>query len=105
MGTINTVPYSLAEQLRSGKVVRAIWSSMPDIGVLSALAASKFDGIVIDMQHGAHSVDTVYAGVEDAALFRSTDGGHTWHELAGLLVTVASFGLWTVTLGRTMRPR
>jgi hypothetical protein len=28
--------------------------------------------------------DTVYAGVEDAALFRSTDGGTTWHELAGL---------------------
>jgi photosystem II stability/assembly factor-like uncharacterized protein len=27
---------------------------------------------------------TVYAGVEDAALFRSTDGGATWHELAGL---------------------
>lgn len=28
--------------------------------------------------------DTVYAGVEDAALFKSTDGGHTWHELSGL---------------------
>src|SRR5208337_4141 len=28
--------------------------------------------------------DTVYAGVEDAALFRSTDGGLTWHEFAGL---------------------
>jgi photosystem II stability/assembly factor-like uncharacterized protein len=28
--------------------------------------------------------DTVYAGVEDAALFRSTDGGQQWHELAGL---------------------
>ncbi len=28
--------------------------------------------------------DTIYAGVEDAALFRSTDGGETWHELAGL---------------------
>ncbi len=28
--------------------------------------------------------DAVYAGVEDAALFRSTDGGQTWHELAGL---------------------
>jgi hypothetical protein len=28
--------------------------------------------------------DTIYAGVEDAALFRSTDGGKTWHELAGL---------------------
>jgi photosystem II stability/assembly factor-like uncharacterized protein len=28
--------------------------------------------------------DTVYAGVEDAALFRSTDGGTTWQELPGL---------------------
>ena len=26
----------------------------------------------------------VYAGVEDAALFKSTDGGTTWHELAAL---------------------
>ncbi len=28
--------------------------------------------------------DVVYAGVEDAALFRSADGGQTWHELSGL---------------------
>ena len=28
--------------------------------------------------------DTVYAGVEDAALFRTTDGGQTWSELPGL---------------------
>ena len=28
--------------------------------------------------------DTVYAGVEDAALFRSTDGGKSWHEIPGL---------------------
>ena len=28
--------------------------------------------------------DTVYAGVEDAALFRSTDGAHRWQELPGL---------------------
>src|SRR5574337_431095 len=28
--------------------------------------------------------DTVYAGVEDAALFKSVDGGRTWQELAGL---------------------
>jgi photosystem II stability/assembly factor-like uncharacterized protein len=27
---------------------------------------------------------TVYAGVEDAAIFRSTDGGENWHELPGL---------------------
>ena len=28
--------------------------------------------------------DTVYAGVEDAALFRTTNGGRTWEELSGL---------------------
>jgi photosystem II stability/assembly factor-like uncharacterized protein len=28
--------------------------------------------------------DLVYAGVEDAALFRTTDGGKSWQELAGL---------------------
>jgi photosystem II stability/assembly factor-like uncharacterized protein len=28
--------------------------------------------------------DTVYAGVEDAAIFRSTDGGQNWEELPGL---------------------
>ena len=28
--------------------------------------------------------DTVYAGIEDAALFRSTDGAHTWQELSSL---------------------
>ncbi len=28
--------------------------------------------------------DTCYAGVEDAALFKTTDAGATWHELAGL---------------------
>jgi photosystem II stability/assembly factor-like uncharacterized protein len=37
--------------------------------------------------------DTVYAGVEDAALFRSTDGGQTWQELAGLR-THASASVW-----------
>src|ERR1700682_2981748 len=28
--------------------------------------------------------DTVYAGVEDAAIFKSTDGGQAWSELPGL---------------------
>jgi photosystem II stability/assembly factor-like uncharacterized protein len=28
--------------------------------------------------------DTVYAGVEDAALFRTTDGGKSWQEVSGL---------------------
>jgi len=29
-------------------------------------------------------LETVYAGVEDAAIFRSTDGAKSWHELPGL---------------------
>src|SRR5687767_2444002 len=28
--------------------------------------------------------DDVYAGVEDAAIFRTTDGGQSWQELPGL---------------------
>lgn len=28
--------------------------------------------------------DTVYAGAEDAAMFRTTDGGTSWHEMASL---------------------
>jgi hypothetical protein len=36
--------------------------------------------------------ETVYAGVEDAALFRSSDGGQTWQELAGLRSVKAN--LW-----------
>jgi hypothetical protein len=36
------------------------------------------------MEPSLTEADTVYAGVEDAALFRSTDGGASWHEFAGL---------------------
>jgi photosystem II stability/assembly factor-like uncharacterized protein len=36
------------------------------------------------LEPSATEPDTVLAGVEDAALFRSTDGGQTWKELSGL---------------------
>jgi photosystem II stability/assembly factor-like uncharacterized protein len=36
------------------------------------------------LEPSPHDPDTVYAGVEDAALFRSSDGGATWQELSGL---------------------
>ncbi len=36
------------------------------------------------LEPSLHDAETVYAGVEDAALFRSTDGGLTWQELPGL---------------------
>ena len=36
------------------------------------------------LEASPHDRDTVYAGVEDAALFRSTDAGATWTEVRGL---------------------
>jgi photosystem II stability/assembly factor-like uncharacterized protein len=36
------------------------------------------------LEPSATDPETVLAGVEDAALFRSTDGGQTWKELSGL---------------------
>ncbi len=36
------------------------------------------------LEPSPHDVDTVYAGVEDAALFRSTDAGASWSELPAL---------------------
>src|SRR5690606_14928698 len=36
------------------------------------------------LEPSLHDPDLVYAGVEDAALFRTTDGGRSWHELPGL---------------------
>ena len=36
------------------------------------------------LEPSLNNPDTVYAGVEDAALFRSADGGKSWQELPGL---------------------
>lgn len=36
------------------------------------------------LEPSLHDPDTVYAGVEDAAIFKTTDGGKSWHELPGL---------------------
>jgi photosystem II stability/assembly factor-like uncharacterized protein len=53
--------------------------------------------------------DTVFAGAEDAAFFRSTDGGQTWEELTGLrghpsgekwMPGAGGLGLHTIILDR-----
>ncbi|HEY4329996.1 MAG TPA: exo-alpha-sialidase [Phycisphaerae bacterium] len=41
--------------------------------------------------------DTVYAGVEDAAMFKTTNGGQTWNELASLRAAKGS--LWSPGAG------
>jgi len=40
-----------------------------------------------------NDADTIYAGVQDAAFFRSTDGAHTWEEMPGLRQHQTA-GLW-----------
>jgi photosystem II stability/assembly factor-like uncharacterized protein len=53
--------------------------------------------------------DTVYAGVEDAALFKSTNGGKSWQELPGLRAAkshlwqpgAGGMGLHTILLDKT----
>jgi len=42
--------------------------------------------------------DTIYAGVEDAALFKSTDAGQSWQEMTGLR-THPSAGMWAPGAG------
>jgi hypothetical protein len=57
--------------------------------------------------------DVVYAGVEDAAMFRSDDAGKTWHELAGLRAAkgdkwapgAGGLGLHTIVLDPTNENR
>jgi photosystem II stability/assembly factor-like uncharacterized protein len=44
------------------------------------------------LEPSPHDPDVVYAGVEDAALFRTNDGGKTWQELPGL--RAVSGNLW-----------
>ena len=36
------------------------------------------------LEPSLHDPDTVYAGVEDAAIFKTTDGGASWSEMSGL---------------------
>ena len=45
------------------------------------------------LEPSLHDPDVVYAGVEDAAIFRSDDGGQTWQELPGLRRHDTS-GIW-----------
>ncbi len=53
---------------------------------------------VWDLEPALDDPDTVYAGVEDAALFRSTDGGKSWQELSGLR-THPSASSWQLGAG------
>ena len=50
------------------------------------------------LEPSLHDPDTVYAGVEDAALFKTTDGGTSWEELPALR-THKTAGEWAPGAG------
>ncbi len=92
-----TTPGSSAEELKTpegwpkGESNKFVYDTSPETGA-PLTTHQWYDGTqhpwefkrVWHVEPSLSDPDTVYAGVEDAALFRSTDGGKTWHELAAL---------------------
>ena len=90
-GTPPGEPLTTADGMPKGESNKFVYDTSPETG--KPLTTHQFyDGTpkpwefkrVWHLEPSLTEPDTVYAGVEDAALFRSTDGGRTWHELAGL---------------------
>lgn len=53
---------SLAARLRAGETVYTAWSGIPDAVTVEAVAATDFDAVTLDMQHGGHHEDSVLRG-------------------------------------------
>ena len=84
-------PQPVPGRMPPGQSNKFVYDSSPETG--KPLTTHQFyDGTqhpwafkrVWHLEPSLTDPDTVYAGVEDAALFRSTDGGTSWQELAGL---------------------
>jgi 4-hydroxy-2-oxoheptanedioate aldolase len=54
---------TLAARLRGGETVFTAWSAIPDPLVAEFLARSPFGAVVLDMQHGCHTPESVLRGV------------------------------------------
>ena len=90
-GTPAGEPTTTPDGMPKGESNKFVYDTSPETG--KPLTTHQwYDGTphpwefkrVWHLEPSLNDPDTVYAGVEDAALFRSTDGGQTWHELAGL---------------------
>jgi photosystem II stability/assembly factor-like uncharacterized protein len=84
-------PTTTPDGMPAGQSNMFVYDASPDTG--KPLATHQwYDGTqhpwefkrVWHLEPSLADPDAVYAGVEDAALFRTTDGGRTWHELPGL---------------------
>lgn len=54
---------NLRQKLQSGQTLFTAWSSIPDPLTAGALAATDFDAVTLDMQHGGHSEDSVLRSI------------------------------------------
>ncbi len=90
-GTPPGEPTTTPEGMPKGESNKFVYDTSPETG--KPLTTHQwYDGTphpwefkrVWHLEPSLTDPDTVYAGVEDAALFRSTDGGKSWHELSGL---------------------
>ncbi|HKA18965.1 MAG TPA: exo-alpha-sialidase [Blastocatellia bacterium] len=90
-GTKPGEPTTTPEGMPMGESNKFVYDTSPETG--KPLTTHQFyDGTahpwefkrVWHLEPSLTDPNTVYAGVEDAALFSTQDGGQTWHELAGL---------------------
>jgi photosystem II stability/assembly factor-like uncharacterized protein len=90
-GTPEGEPTTTPDGMPKGESNKFVYDTTPETGA-PLTTHQWYDGTpkpwefkrVWHLEPSADDPDTVYAGVEDAALFRTTDGGRTWHELSGL---------------------
>src|SRR5437016_7020271 len=90
-GTPAGQPHLPADGPPAGESNKFVYDTSPQTG-LPLTTHQHYDGTqkpwvfkrVWHLEPSLSDPNTVYAGVEDAAIFRTTDGGKSWHELAGL---------------------
>jgi photosystem II stability/assembly factor-like uncharacterized protein len=90
-GTPPGEPTTTPDGMPKGESNKFVYDTSPETG--TPLSTHQwYDGSqhpwefkrVWHLEPSLSDAGVVFAGVEDAALFRSTDGGRSWHELAGL---------------------
>jgi 4-hydroxy-2-oxoheptanedioate aldolase len=53
----------LADKLNAGETILTAWSTLASTGVVELLARADFDAVTLDMQHGAHTEESVHDGL------------------------------------------
>ena len=54
---------NLKQRMQAGETLVTAWSSIPDPLTAGAIAASAFDAVTLDMQHGGHSEESILRSI------------------------------------------